>query len=293
MNQPIRPRRSALFIPADKPRALQKITPQLAADCIIIDLEDAVSADNKDAAREALPELLSQIDTGERELLLRINASDTADYMSDVALATYLPIDAVVLPKVEEPEQVQQLADAMPQNTRVWAMIETARGVLNAAAICSAHAKLDAMLVGTQDLGADLQLRPQSHSTETIDHCLIHCLLAARAAGVAAIDAVCPEFKDLTLLREQCHKAVAFGYDGKSAIHPAQLPTINARFSPEPAQLEQAQAIVEAWQQASAQGLSVASLNGRMIEHLHATQASAFLARAEAIQKLHGANSLT
>jgi len=287
MSQSTRPRRSVLFVPADNQRALQKINPQLAADCIVIDLEDAVSNDNKGPARAALLQQVAQMDTGGRELLLRINSSDSVDYLEDVALAASLAIDAVVLPKVEHPEQVQQLAQALPADKKVWAMIETARGVINADAICSAHPKLAAMMMGTQDLGLDLQLRPGVNSSQIIEHCLMQCVLAARAAGIAAIDAVCPEFNDLEPLREQCRGAVARGYDGKSAIHPKQLMSINASFSPDPAQLDHAHAIMGAWQEAKAQGLSVAKLDGRMIEELHATQASLILQQAVAIANLH------
>lgn len=283
-----RPRRSCLFIPADNQRALQKINAQLPADCIVIDLEDSVSQENKAPARAALPEFVANVDTGGRELLLRINCSDSFDYIEDLALAATLAIDAVVLPKVEQAEQIQQLAQALPGDKQVWAMIETARGVTRADAICSSHPKLAAMMVGTQDLGLDLQLRLGAQSSAIIDHCLIQCVLAARAAGIAAIDAVCPEFKDLDPLRAQCRSAVDKGFDGKAAIHPAQLLPINASFSPEPGQLDQARAILDAWQTACDQGLSITKLDGRMIEELHATQASLLLQRAAAIQQLHG-----
>lgn len=287
MTQPLRPRRSALFIPADNQRALQKITPSLAADCVIVDLEDAVSQANKASARTALLQFLAEIDTGGRELLLRINACDDANYALDIALVASLTIDAVVLPKVEHAEQIQALAQALPNNVGIWAMVETARGVLNVSSICDAHPKLSGLMVGTQDLGLDLKLPPGAKSGEMIDHCLMQCLIAARAGGLAVIDAVCPEFKDLGPLREQCDKAVSRGFDGKSAIHPAQLAIINDSFSPDGAQLDKATAIMAAWDDAEAQGLSVATLNGRMIEGLHAVQARQLLAQAEAISALH------
>ena len=287
MTQQPRPRRSVLFVPADNQRALQKITPNLAADCVIIDLEDAVSQANKASARAALPQVLADIDTGGRELLLRINACDDANYALDIALVASLTIDAVVLPKVEHAEQIEALAQALPDKVGIWAMVETARGVLNASSICDAHPKLEGLMVGTQDLGLDLKLPPGAKAGEMIDHCLMQCLIAARAAGLAAVDAVCPEFKDLGPLREQCDKAVSRGFDGKSAIHPAQLAIINDRFSPDQAQLDEAKAIVAAWDDAEAQGLSVATHNGRMIEGLHAVQARHLLAQADAISALH------
>ncbi|MGB0867817.1 MAG: HpcH/HpaI aldolase/citrate lyase family protein, partial [Granulosicoccaceae bacterium] len=243
-----RPRRSALFVPADNQRALQKIGPSMAADCVIIDLEDAVAKAKKAEARQRLPALLSELDTGGRELLIRVNATDDADHEPDLALVANLPVDGVVLPKVEQPTQVQALAKALPDHIRLWAMIETAQGVLSAAAICQAHSKLDAMMVGTQDLALDLKLQPNTSSSQMIDHCLMQCVLAARAAGMCAIDAVCPDFKDLDPLRIQCRKAVNLGYDGKSAIHPAQLEIINQSFSPSDEELNQARAIVHAWQ---------------------------------------------
>ena len=287
MTQPPRPRRSVLFVPADNQRALQKITPSLAADCVIIDLEDAVSQANKASARAALPQLLAELDTGGRELLLRINACDDANYALDISLVASLAIDAVVLPKVEHAEQIAALAQALPDNVGIWAMVETARGVLNAPSICDAHPKLEGLMVGTQDLGLDLQLPPGAKSGEMIDHCLMQCLIAARAAGLAIVDAVCPEFKDLGPLREQCDKAVSRGFDGKSAIHPAQLAIINDCFSPDREQLDEAKAIVAAWDDAEAQGLSVATHHGRMIEGLHAVQARQLLAQADAISALH------
>lgn len=287
MNAPTRPRRSALFIPADNPRALQKIGPALAADCVIVDLEDAVSRANKAGARAALPALLAQIDRGGRELLLRVNAVDDPEHAADLALLPELDIDAVVLPKVEHAEQVRRLAQALPETVGVWAMVETALGVLEAREICAAHPRLQALMVGTQDLALDLQLQPNARTGAMIDHCLMQCVLAARAAGICAIDAVCPQFKDLEPLRWQCEQAVGFGFDGKSAIHPAQLALINDAFSADEAQLAQARAIVQAFEQAEAEGLSVANLDGRMIESLHAVQARQLLARAEAIAALH------
>lgn len=279
------PRRSALFVPADNARALKKIGPKLPADCFIIDLEDAVSLANKSAARAALGPMLSNLDTGGRELLLRINASDSFDYIEDLALAATLPISAVVLPKVESPAQVQQLAQSLHPDQCVWAMIETAKGVLQAEAICESHPKLDAVMVGTQDLGLDLQLPPGAGRSPIIEHCLMQCLLAAKAAGIAAIDSVCPDFKNLETLSQECRDAAARGFNGKAAIHPAQLLPINACFSPELLQLDRARAICDAWRVAEEQGLSVASLDGRMIEHLHFIQAESLLNRARAIEK--------
>jgi len=287
MSQPIRPRRSTLFIPADNHRALRKITPALAADCIIIDLEDAVSPSNKAGARAELAQVLADVDTGGRELLLRINAPDTEDYPLDVALISQLSIDGVVLPKVEQASDVQELASVLDDSLSIWVMLETARGVLAAPAICDAHQSIAGLMVGTQDLGLDLRLAPGAGDSDIIEHCLMQCALAARAAGIAIIDAVCPDFKDLDPLKHQCQQAISRGFDGKAAIHPAQLQIINDAFSPKAEQLEQARGLLAAWEQSQQAGDSLATYNGRMIEALHAEQAQQLLDKAKAIDTLH------
>lgn len=276
-----RPYRSVLYIPAANARAMDKAR-DLPADAIIFDLEDAVAPEQKSAAREGLGQALAQ-DYGPRASILRINALAT-EWGRDDALACAGAlaglVDAVLIPKVDGPADLDAVAELIP-DTALWAMMETPLGMLNAAAI-AAHPRLQGMVMGTNDLAKDLGTRFRADRLPMMAG-LGLCLLAARAHGVTIVDGVFNAFKDEDGLRAECEQGRDMGFDGKTLIHPAQLAIANAAFAPTEAEIALARRQIEAFDQATAQGKGVAVVDGRIVENLHVATARATLDRADAI----------
>ncbi|MDO7843066.1 HpcH/HpaI aldolase/citrate lyase family protein [Sphingomonas immobilis] len=278
MTTTIRPRRSMLYIPGDKARALEKAR-GLACDAIIFDLEDAVSPENKGLARETIAQAVAAGGYGECELILRVGGDAVAE---DFALANTLAIHGILLPKVERPETV--IAVAAKTNHPIWCMIETPMGVLRAAEIAGASDRLAGFVAGTNDLAKELRARHTPDRTPLLTS-LSLMLLAARAYGLAAIDGVHLDLDDLAGLEDVCRQGVALGFDGKSLVHPNSIEIANRAFAPQPAEIERARAMVAAWEEARAQGLGVARIGGAMVEQLHVDEATRLLALAEAIAR--------
>ena len=274
----IRPRRSMLYIPGDKIRALEKAR-GLACDSIIFDLEDAVSPENKALARETIAHAVATGGYGERELILRVSGLDVTE---DFALANTLAIHGVLLPKIERPEAV--IAAASRTNHPIWCMIETPLGVLRAGEIAGASDRLAGFVAGTNDLAKELHARHTPARTPLIT-ALSLMLLAARAHGLAAIDGVHLDLDDAAGLEAACQQGVELGFDGKSLVHPNSIDIANRVFAPQPAEIERARAMVAAWEAARAQGLGVARIGGAMVEQLHVDEASRLLALADAIER--------
>ena len=280
-----RPFRSVLYIPGSKLRALAKAA-EVPADAIIFDLEDAVAPEEKAAARATLAQALREMDFGRRALLVRINALDTRWGPADLeAIAPTAP-QAILLPKVDGPEQVADLARRLQDQpaTRIWAMMETCAGVLNAPAIARAP-RMAGFVMGTNDLVKELGCRPGPDRAQLMV-ALQTCLLAARAAGIVAIDGVYNAFRDTEGLARECRQGRDLGFDGKSLIHPAQVDTANRIFAPEPEALDLARRQIAAHGQALARGEGVAVVDGRIVENLHIVTARRLLAQAEAIAAL-------
>ncbi len=284
-----RPYRSVLYIPASKARALEKAR-ELATDAIIFDLEDAVAPEEKGAARGTLIQALRDIDYGKRARIVRINGLDSDWGQSDavamaVAKADGLRIDAVLIPKVNRAADLDAVAATVP-DVDLWAMMETAQGMLNAAEI-AAHPKLKGMVMGTNDLAKELgsRFRPDRLPLQSG---LGLCVLAARAHGKVIVDGVYNAFKDDAGLRAECEQGRDMGFDGKTLIHPAQLDVANAVFAPSEADLALAQRHIEAYAAAKAAGQGVAVVDGRIVENLHIEIAKALIAKAEAIAVLAG-----
>ncbi|MEY4984974.1 MAG: hypothetical protein RIR62_3240 [Pseudomonadota bacterium] len=278
-----RPYRSVLYIPASKERALEKAR-DLAADAIIFDLEDAVAPDEKVAARATLARALDEGGYGARARILRINGFDTEWGRADAAaFARHAGADAILVPKVSQPADLDAVAAVAGQKP-LWAMMETAAGMLNAAAI-AAHPRLEGMVMGTNDLAKELgsRFRPDRLALQTG---LGLCLLAARAQGRVIVDGVYNAFKDDEGLRAECEQGRDMGFDGKTLIHPAQLEIANAAFAPSEAEVTLARRQIEAFAEAQAQGQGVAVVDGRIVENLHIVTAKAVLAKAEAIAAL-------
>lgn len=280
-----RPYRSVLYIPAANQRAMDKAR-TLAADAIIFDLEDAVAPAEKPGARELLRAALAQ-DYGGRARIVRINGFDTEWGRDDAAFAAGLGdrADAVLVPKVSRPEDLDAVA-AITGDIPLWAMMETALGMLNAAAI-AAHPRLQGMVMGTNDLAKELGSRNRPDRLG-MQAGLGLCLLAARAHGLVIVDGVFNAFKDDGGLRAECEQGRDMGFDGKTLIHPAQLDIANAAFAPTEAEIDLSRRQIEAFDAAIAEGKAVAVVDGRIVENLHVETARKTLARADAIAALAG-----
>ncbi|WP_209426364.1 CoA ester lyase [Pararhodobacter sp. SW119] len=287
-----RPFRSVLYIPGSKERALEKAR-GLAADAIIFDLEDAVAPDEKANARDLLARTLAEADYGRRAKLVRINALSTDWGTDDLDVIAAARPEAILLPKVDGPADIEALArrlDARTETaeTRIWAMMETPKGVLNAAAIAAAP-RLAGFVLGTNDLAKDLGCRP-GPGRAALQMALQTCLMAARAEGIVAVDGVYNAFKDDAGLRAECEQGRDLGFDGKTLIHPAQIDIANAVFAPEAEEIALARRQIAAYREATAQGQGVAVVDGRIVENLHVATAERLLARAAAIETLGEGN---
>lgn len=276
MTRQIRPRRSVLYVPGDKPRALDKIR-GLDVDAVIFDLEDAVAPEHKAFARDSIAAAVAAGGYGHRELIVRVGAADAAE---DFALAEALALDGVLLPKVEAPATVAAAAG----RTRhpLWCMIETPLGVLRAAEIAGCGLALAGFVAGTNDLAKELHARRTPARTALLTS-LSLIVLAARAYGLAAIDGVHTELGDAEGFAASCRQGVELGFDGKTLIHPDTVAMANRLFAPTADEIAAARALIAAWQAARADGLGVARIGGAMVEQLHVDEASRLVALAEAI----------
>ena len=276
-----RPYRSALYIPGSKTRALDKAR-GLPVDVILFDLEDAVTPDEKVAARATLAEELAKGGYGNRLRVVRINGLDTEWGAADAAAADAMDCDAVLLPKVGSAADVDALAALTGKP--IWAMMETPLGILNAAEI-AAHPKIEGFVLGTNDLAKDLNTRHRTDRQPLLTSLQL-CLLAARAHDVVVIDGVYNAFKDEEGFTVECEQGRDLGFDGKSLIHPAQVAIANAAFAPTEAEIDLAERQIAAFAEAEAAGQGVAVVDGKIVENLHIVTARATLAKATAIAEL-------
>jgi (3S)-malyl-CoA thioesterase len=278
----MRPYRSVLYIPASNARALEKAR-DLAADAIIFDLEDAVAPAEKARARDLLDEELRREDFGPRQRIVRINGLDTPWGAADLgAFGRHGGVDALLVPKVDGPATLEAVArDCDPP---LWAMLETAKGCLNAGAI-AAHPRLEGLVMGTNDLGRELGTRHRADRLQLMA-ALGMAVLAARAEGRVILDGVYNALRDEAGLRLECEQGRDMGFDGKTLIHPAQLPIANAVFAPSPHEVHLARRQIEAFAEARARGAGVAVVDGRIVENLHIVTAEALLAKAARIAEI-------
>lgn len=284
----VRPRRSALYVPGSNKRALEKAK-ELAADVLLLDLEDAVAPEAKESARANVLAILGEKAAfGERELVVRANGLDTPWGHADLCALATAGADALLLPKIESRDAVDRVLAVLasagaPKSLPLWCMIETPRGVLRAAEIAD-HPRVACLVVGTSDLAKDL------HAQHTRDRiplltALELCVLAARAAGIAVLDGVHLDLADEDGFLAACRQGRALGFDGKTLIHPKQIAPANAAFGPSEAEIAQARRIVEAFEAARASGAGVAVVDGRLVEHLHVQEARRLLELADAIAR--------
>lgn len=277
-----RPLRSVLYIPGSKARALEKAR-GLSADAIIFDLEDAVAPEEKAAARDVLAQALDEGGYGNRARIVRINGLDSPWGADDLAVFGSHPgVEAVLIPKVNRAADLD--AVAATTGKPLWAMMETAQGMLNAGEI-AAHPRLEGMVMGTNDLAKELGARHRADRL-ALQTGLGLCLLAARAFGRVIVDGVYNAFKDEAGLRAECVQGRDMGFDGKTLIHPAQIDIANAAFAPSMAELDLAHRQIAAFNAATAAGQGVAVVDGKIVENLHIVMAQAVLGKAQMIAAL-------
>ncbi len=279
-------------MPASNPRALQKAR-ELPCDVVILDLEDAVAPAAKSDARAGAAQALAAGGFGGRERVLRVNAADTPWGGDDLDAAAGMALDAVLLPKVEDPRTVHDAAARLraagaPASLALWVMIETPRGVLQAGPVCDAGPPLACAVLGTSDLARDLRVPPTA-DREGLVPALAWCVAAARAAGLDVLDGVHLDLEDDAALEAACAQGRRLGFDGKTLIHPRQVAAANAAFAPSPDAVEHARRVLAAWRQAEAEGSALAVVDGRLVEHLHAEEARRTVAMADAIRAREGA----
>jgi len=288
----VRPRRSVLYMPGSNARALEKAA-ELSVDGLILDLEDAVAPEAKLQARAAVVKAL-QKGFGDREVLVRINGLDTRWWVDDIdaAAASSRP-DAVLVPKVSSPRQLQDLAARLVDtgtdpHVRVWAMMETPLAMLNvrdiAAAALDSETRLAGFVMGTNDLAKDTRARLVPGRAPMVPW-LMNCLAAARAYGLDILDGVYNDIDNAAGFVEECRQARDLGFDGKTLIHPRQIEPCNQAFSPTPEEVAEARKILAAFDLPENENKAVIQVDGRMVERLHAEMARRIVIIADAIAK--------
>jgi len=283
MTDAIRPRRSMLYMPGSNARAIEKGR-SLAADAIIFDIEDAVAVDAKPLARDQIRAAIAAGGYGGRELLVRINGLGSEWFDDDVAAIARSGAAGVLLPKVESPETVREVerrlvAAGAPDSLSIWCMMETPLGILRSADIAAASPRLAGMIMGTNDLALDLRCRQTPDSAAFLTSFGL-CILAARAHGLAIIDAVYNDLADDAGFEASCRRGRILGFDGKSLIHPKTIDAANRLYGPSDDEVAWATKIVAAFDAARAEGKGVIAVDGKMVEDLHVREAQRLLAMA-------------
>jgi citrate lyase subunit beta / citryl-CoA lyase len=287
----VRPRRSVLYMPGANTKALEKAQ-TLPADCLILDLEDAVAPDAKEDARKAVCAAVSKRAYGAREVIIRVNSLSTPWGKEDVKAAVGAAPDAILFPKISNASEVEAADEAMAaagarKKMALWAMIETPKAILNIADIARAskRTRLSAFVMGTNDLAKETRAR-LTPGREGFFAALSLAVTAARAYELAVIDGVFNDIADEAGFAEACRQGVVFGFDGKTLIHPSQLAPCNAAFAPEASEVAHARAVIAAFTDPENAGKGVLKVDGKMTELLHLEMAKATVAIADAIAEL-------
>lgn len=288
----VRPRRSVLYMPGSNARALEKAK-ALPADGLILDFEDAVSPDAKPEARRIVAEALaSGKPYGRREVIVRINALNSPWGMDDLRAVAGLGIDGLAIPKVESADAVRQVQVAVraaggPEDLPIFCMLETPIGILRALEIATASPHVAALVMGTSDLAKDLHCE-HTRDREPFLASLGLVVLAARAAGVAALDGVHLDLADDEGFAAACLQGRQMGFDGKTLIHPKTVEAANRIFAPAAEDVEKARELIATYAEAVARGKGVVVLDGKLIEQLHVDNARRMVGLAEAISAMGG-----
>jgi len=287
MQAAIRPRRSALYMPASNARAIEKAR-QLPCDVVILDLEDAVAPEAKVEARASAVAAVHAGGFGRREVVIRVNGLATPWGADDLAAAAAAGPDAVLVPKIGSAADVETYDAALaaaPAETRLWAMIETCPALFDLLGIAAAsgRTRLAAFVMGINDLAKEMKAR-QTPGREAFLPFLSMAVAAGRAHGLILLDGVHNEIDDLALLEATCRQGAAFGFDGRSVIHPTHLETCNRVFAPPPEDVIWAAAVVAAFAEPQNEGRGALRVEGRLAERLHLAEARRLLDLAASIQ---------
>jgi citrate lyase subunit beta / citryl-CoA lyase len=288
MSAAIRPRRSVLYMPGSNPRAMEKAR-TLAADALILDLEDAVAPEAKELSRRQVADAVKAKGFGKREVVIRINALSTAWGAEDLAAAADVGPDAILVPKVSHAKDLAEVEARLGQaHVAIWAMVETPLAILKIAEIAAAGGRLACLVIGTNDLIKEFR---GAHTQDRLNlsAALGLSVAAARAFGLAVIDGVYNDIHDTDGFYSSCRQGRAFGFDGKTLIHPSQLEACNKVFAPSHEEIEAARKIIAAFERPENKGKGAISLDGRMVELLHAEIARNTVALADAIAALESA----
>ncbi|MBV9992853.1 MAG: CoA ester lyase [Alphaproteobacteria bacterium] len=281
----IRPRRSVLYMPGSNPRALEKAR-SLPADALILDLEDAVAPDAKEVARAQVADAVAAKGFGKREVIVRVNAPSTPWGEADFAAAAAARPDAILVPKVSTLQELHRAEYLMGESDiDLWAMIETPLAILNLASLAAAGGRLACFVMGTNDLVKELR-GEHVKDRANLGPALSLSVLAARANDLGVIDGVFNDIEDAAGLEAHCRQAKAFGFDGKTVIHPSQVATANAVFAPSAQEVEAARKVIAAFALPENKNKGAIKLDGRMVELLHAEMARRTVAMADAIEAL-------
>ncbi len=286
----IRPRRSVLYMPGSNSRALDKAK-TLPADGLILDLEDSVAPNAKEAARQRVVDAVKAGGFGSREIFIRINGVDTPWHADDLSAVAHAAPDVILVPKVSSAGTLELIGRRLldmgtDHKTRVWAMIETPLAIFNilsiAAAARDSETRLSGFVMGTNDLAKDTRARLVPGRAPMLSW-LSMCVAAARIHGIDILDGVYNDIGNADGFTRECVQGVDLGFDGKTLIHPSQIEPCNKAFSPSPAEVEQARKIIAAFDLPENKGKGVVAIDGRMVERLHADMARRTVAIAEAI----------
>jgi citrate lyase subunit beta/citryl-CoA lyase len=265
----------------------------LAADALILDLEDAVAPDAKEMARQQILDALATGGYGQREILVRVNGLDSEWGSDDITAMAKSGADAILLPKVESAEMVRQAEEIMadsgaPADLAIWCMIETPLGVLHAEEIGWGSPRVGGFVMGTSDLAKDLHCLHTPGRLPFVTS-LSLCVLAARAHGLAILDGVHLDLEDDEGFAESCRQGLEFGFDGKTLIHPRTIAKANEVFAPSAEEIAWSERIIAAHEEASAQGKGVVVVDGKLVENLHVENAKRIVGLAAMIGEMESA----
>jgi citrate lyase subunit beta/citryl-CoA lyase len=290
-----RPRRSVLYMPGSNARAIEKAR-TLAADGVILDLEDAVAPDAKEQARKQVTDAVKAGGFGTREVFIRVNGIDTPWHADDLAAAAHAGPDAILIPKIGRVNQVEMIGQRLldmktGHKTRIWAMIETPEAIFNINALAAeardSETRLAGFVMGTNDLAKETRARLLPGRAPMVSW-LATCLLAAHAHGIDILDGVYNNLSDAKGFEEECIQARDMGFDGKTLIHPNQIGPCNAVFSPGADEVANARKLIAAFDLPENKDRGVVQVEGRMVERMHAEMARRTVAIAEAINNARG-----
>jgi len=283
-----RPRRSVLYSPASQLRYLEKAA-GLPTDCVVMDLEETVVPEAKEAARTNVREALRRYNYGYREVIVRVNRIGSPWFDDDLRLVAEMKPDAALFPRIESRQQVLDCIAALDRaganELPAMLMIETPFGVLRSEEIAGASDRIACLVMGTADLTNHLHARPHPERLPLLTS-ISMVILAARAHGRSVVDGIQSNLKDMHTFEYSCRLGRDLGLDGKTLVHPDQLIYCNEAYTSKPAEVAQAKEVIAAFEQANREGRGNVVVNGRLVEQMHVVAARRIVSLAEAIRQM-------